>query len=124
MASLDGVRILTVDDEPEALEFLSEFLQQQGAEVKCVASGAEGLAEVAGFAPHIVVTDLSMPGMDGIEFLERLRRLGGAMPAVAISAMSDPEWKRRALQAGFHSFVQKPVELQQLLATITRFTGR
>jgi CheY-like chemotaxis protein len=111
-ASLRGVRVLVVDDQPDAVEAVCEFLRMEGAEVLFTSSATEGLSEAPLFRPHAVVADVSMPVVDGYSFLARLRALpaesGGSAPALALTAMGFPEHEDWARQAGFARLIQKP----------------
>jgi CheY-like chemotaxis protein len=73
------------------------------------------------FAPHVVVSDIAMPGEDGIMLLRKLRELAGddaAVPAVAVTAYARPEDQQRTLAAGYHAYVSKPIEPRQLIAAV------
>ena len=90
VASLDGVRVLVVDDEPDARDLSMAVLTQAGANASAAASANEGLALVQESRPHVLVSDLGMPGVDGYTMMKRIRlltpELGGAVPAIALSA--------------------------------------
>jgi CheY-like chemotaxis protein len=115
---LAGLRILVVEDEPETLELVSLTLRTAGADV-VEASGAEAALEsLASHAPHIVLSDLQMPGLDGFELMRRLRERPIPPIAVALSASSGPTDARRALEAGFAVHVAKPIGMTDLVETI------
>ena len=126
--TLDGRRILLVDDEADAREMLSELLRRAGAEVSAAASAREAFDQIAQSVPDILVSDIGMPQQDGYALIEELRRMpadrGGTIPAIALTAYAREDDRRRALNAGFQAHLTKPVEAQQLLADIARLTER
>ena len=119
---LTGLRILAVDDDPDALQVLTVALTGCGAEVKTAVSAAEGLSELRLYKPDVLVSDLAMPGEDGYSLIKRVRALpaeeGGVIPAVALTALVRAEDRARALETGFQTFVPKPVEPLELIAAI------
>ena len=121
---LRGVRVLVVDDQADARDLLDRLLADRGAEVATASSAAEALTAVAGFRPHVLVSDLGMPDEDGYELMRKLRALpadqGGTIPAAAVSALARPEDERRALAAGFQLHLAKPVEVPGLIAAVAR----
>lgn len=115
---LAGMRILVVDDEPETLEILGHTLRAAGADV-VEASGAErALDLLAAHDPHVVLSDLQMPELDGYELMRRLRSRGQPIVAVALSASTSTTDARRALDAGFSVHVAKPIGMTDLVETI------
>jgi PAS domain S-box-containing protein len=124
---LSGLRVLIVDDEPDAREVVSRALTECGARTAAVASAREALSVLADFKPDVLVSDIRMPGEDGYALIERIRALdsdAGSVPAVALTGLAHPEDKRRALTAGYQSFVPKPVEVDELAAVIRRISGK
>lgn len=128
--SLDGLRILVVDDEADARELLMQLLQECGVQVVAVATADEAIQVLTQQASHldVLVSDIGMPNEDGYTLLRRVRRLppenGGRIPAVALTAYARAEDRKAALLAGFQSHVAKPVELAELLAVIANLAGR
>lgn len=122
-SDLTGVRVLVVDDEPDAIEAASALLRHWGAEVCTVTSAEEALAAVASFEPHVLLSDLAMPRHDGYALLVALRdgesRNGSPrLPAIALTAHSQEKERRKAIHAGFDAVVAKPIESGELLATL------
>jgi PAS domain S-box-containing protein len=120
-ASLTGVNILLVDDEPDTLTLFRKALEDAGAQVRAVASGVDALREVESWRPDLLVTDLGLPGMDGYELFRALSatRTGRTLPAVAVSAYARPDDRTRALAAGFIAHVAKPIDPLSLVRTLT-----
>jgi PAS domain S-box-containing protein len=124
---LTGVRVLVVDDESDAREVVSRALAECGASTAAVGSAGEALQMLGEFKPDVLVSDIRMPGEDGYTLIRRIRALGpngGAIPAVALTGLAHPEDRRRALTAGYQSFVPKPVEVDELAAVIRRLSGK
>jgi len=115
---LTGLRVLVVDDEPETLELVSLALRSAGAHV-VEASGAESaLQKLEAHAPHVVLSDLQMPGLDGYALMRRLRDRPAPPIAVALSASASLADAQRALEAGFAVHVAKPIAMADLVETI------
>jgi signal transduction histidine kinase len=123
---LAGVRVLVVDDDADARELVTAVLGQSGAEVVTASSTVEALDALARARPHVLVSDLSMPGDDGYALLQRVRALGldheGRMPAVALTAFARAEDRARALAAGYAVHVSKPVEPAALVEVVARLS--
>lgn len=126
---LDGVRVLLVDDEDDVRGATAQVLQQAGAEVVTAGSADEGIHVLGRQAapPHVILSDIAMPGADGYELLRRVRALpqtqGGAAPAAAFTAYTRPEDRQQALSAGFQMHLSKPVTPEVLVATVMRLAA-
>jgi CheY-like chemotaxis protein len=119
--SLDGLRLLVVDDDPAIRELLRVALEDRGANVILASSVAEAHEALARSLPDVIVTDIAMPGTDGYSFLEQLRTGGlpqATIPAVALTAYASREDAARALGAGFQAHLAKPVDPELLARTI------
>ncbi len=117
--ALAGVRVLAVDDNPDALEVLRQVLHAAGADVVTAESGLAALASSSVVRPDVLLCDLSMPGMDGHEVLRRVRQQhAGGVPAIALSAHATAEHRRRSREAGFEHHVAKPYRIETLLELI------
>jgi signal transduction histidine kinase len=114
---LAGLKILVVDDEPDAREIVSTALAQCGARTAAVASAREAIDLIADFRPDVVVSDIAMPEEDGYSLVRKIRAVRN-VPVVALTAFTQPEDRRRALRAGFRHFVPKPVEINELAAVV------
>jgi len=120
---LSGMRILVVDDTQDSLDVLRLLLAGEGAEVEVALSGAEGLSAVGNSDFDLVISDISMPEMDGYEFLQALRanpRYTNT-PAIALTGFGRDEDVERARQAGFTTHLTKPLDFDNLvkLARVT-----
>ena len=127
LPSLRGVSILVVDDARDARESLAMLLEECGARVTAVASAREALEALACSRPDVLVSDLAMPGLDGYALVARLRALEAGcarpVPALALSAYARTEDRERALAAGFHAHVAKPVEPSEIASAVARLAG-
>jgi PAS domain S-box-containing protein len=119
---LSGVRALVVDDDPDARDMLKATLNNYGAEVTTAAAAPQALDILASERIDVLVSDINMPGMDGYEFIRRVRAMkpeqGGRVPAVALTAYARPEDRLRALQSGYQIHVPKPVDPAELGAVV------
>jgi CheY-like chemotaxis protein len=128
MPDLSGIRVLDVDDEDDARDVVRRVLEACGAKVICAANAEEGLCAAARDRPHVLVSDIAMPGINGIEFLRRVHELGpghgGGVPAIALTAFARSEDRAESLAAGYVSHLAKPAEPSELLATVAGLVGR
>jgi CheY-like chemotaxis protein len=124
-ASLNGIRVFIVEDEPDTREFLERYLAAAGAEVTAVSTATDALAKLPDCEADILVSDIGLPDIDGYDLMQRVRRLEakncGAIPAVALTAYARTEDRMRAFRAGYQAHLAKPVEPAELVATIASF---
>jgi PAS domain S-box-containing protein len=120
--SLSGLKVLVVDDDPDAREVVSTALALCGARTAAAASAREALQILVEFRPDVLVSDINMPGEDGYALIRRVRALEtddlGAVPAVALTGLGEATARRLALTAGYQQFVPKPVEADELAAVV------
>lgn len=125
---LEGLHILVVDDESDSREIVIDILQRYGAIMASAASACEALDMLLQHPPDLLIADIGMPGEDGYSLVEKIRSLpsasGGALKMVALTAFARPEDRERALLAGFHEHITKPVAPHELVTCIARVTGR
>jgi signal transduction histidine kinase/ActR/RegA family two-component response regulator len=121
-APLQGVQLLVVDDDQDALDMLSLLLGEAGASVRTATSAAEALTLLRWIRPDVLLSDLAMPDEDGYSLIRSLRALerqnGRRTPAVALTAYVRVQDRARAVDAGFDVFVEKPVDPDELLSVI------
>lgn len=121
LRDLKGLRVLVVDDEDDARILLRTILQESGCSVRAASSAAEAMAVIESESVDLLVSDIGMPEEDGYGLMRRVRALGvprGALPAIALTAFTRSEDRRRALEAGFAQHVPKPIDPAQLVAVI------
>jgi CheY-like chemotaxis protein len=124
---VSGLRVLVVDDEPDACNLIATVLVEAGAQVQTARSAAEGFAAFRRFHPDVLISDIGMPGEDGYSLIRRIRTLpgpeGGTVPALALTAFAREEDRAKSLAAGFTSHLRKPVDLGNLTGTIAELAG-
>ena len=127
LRSLDGLRVLLVDDEVETREIISTVVERTGAEVKTCMNAREGLMELIAWRPHVILSDIAMPDEDGYSFINRVRSLpqdeGGNTPAAALTAYARDEDRKQALAAGYQMHIAKPIGAGQLVNMIAKLAG-
>ena len=128
VVDLSGLRVLVVEDETDARELIKRVLLQFRAEVVTAGNASEGMDVVRSQPPHVIVSDIGMPEVDGYQFLRRVRRLsvdqGGQVPAIALTAFARSEDRTRAMMAGYQVHLAKPIEPRELVATVANVAGR
>ena len=122
--NLRGIKVLVVEDEADATEFVRRFLVECEAVLALAASAAEAQKLLLTFKPDVIVSDIGMPQKDGYEFICDVRKQGLTTPAVALSAYARAEDRIRSAQTGYQTHLAKPVEPAELLAVIASLAGR
>jgi CheY-like chemotaxis protein len=126
--SLTSLIVLVVDDEDDARDLAQRLLERAGAAASSVATAEEALEKLTdGLTPDLIVSDIDMPGLDGYEFMRRVRRMRGPIadvPAVAMTALARGDDRKRALLAGYQTHLAKPVDPAELIATVASLTHR
>ncbi|MBL8970059.1 MAG: sigma-54-dependent Fis family transcriptional regulator [Myxococcales bacterium] len=117
-------RILVVDDEASARQGLEKLLRQEGYLVRAEADGAAGLRAAEEFAPDVVVTDLRMPQMDGMQLLTRLREQDRGVPVIVATAFGEVASAVAAMRAGADDYLMKPIDIDGLVLAIERAMER
>jgi two-component system response regulator HydG len=113
-------RILVVDDEVNARTALAELLRDEGYVVESAGDAFKALGKLSDFAPDLVLTDLKMPGMDGLALLDKLRADDPDLPVIVMTAFGDVETAVRAMRAGARDYLAKPVNVGELSVVVAR----
>ncbi|UCG49725.1 MAG: response regulator transcription factor [Phycisphaerales bacterium] len=118
MRSRPQQHVFLVDDEPKILGAAREALEQAGLKVTCFRRGSDCLKQMAGQRCDLLVTDVRMPGVDGIELLAEARRIAPWLPVVVLTGYGDVEMAARAFKCGACDFIQKPFSRETLLSAV------
>ena len=116
---LEGLRIVLVDDDPDARDLLTTVLMQRSAEVFAAESASEAFQLVKQERPDVLISDIAMPEEDGYTLIRRVRTLseeeGGRTPSIAVTAYAGRADRNRALEAGFDAHYPKPIDIDGLI---------
>ncbi len=127
-ANIEGVRVLVVDDEPDARALIKRLLEDSGASVTTAAESSEATQLIQSGNFDVLISDIGMPREDGYALIRRIRSLdpstGGNIPAIALTAYGRPEDRVKAVSAGFHMHITKPVEPAELITLVAAAAGR
>ncbi|MEO6772108.1 MAG: response regulator [Kofleriaceae bacterium] len=118
------MKVLFVDDDLDVLHLVKTLLANARAQVLTATSGAQALALVDAMHPDVIVSDISMPGFDGYQFITELRGRAITTPAIALTAQSRTKDHERALDAGFDLHLCKPMRALTLIAAINQVMAR
>ena len=113
-------RILVVDDESNARNALAEILKEEGYSVETAADGFKGLSRFTDFGPDIVLTDLKMPGMDGVQLLKKVKEAEPGLPVIVMTAFGAVDTAVQAMRAGAVDYLTKPINADELLLVVER----
>src|ERR671910_3822431 len=116
-------RVIVVEDDVEIADVLRRTLRQKGHEVRTAGDGEEALEQVAAFMPDLVILDLGLPKLDGVEVLRQLRS-GDDVPVLILTARSDVDDRVEGLDTGADDYLVKPFERQELLARMRALMRR
>ena len=117
---MEDFKILLVDDEQDFLESLTERLELRDLKPDTARSGEEALQRVQTDEPTVIVLDLRMPGMDGLEVLRRVKKAHPRVQVVILTGHGTDKDKEQAKKLGAFAYLQKPVDLDTLLETVKR----
>ena len=127
-ASLEGLEVLLVDDETDALDLISVELAQHGAKVTGVSNATDALKAIEEHRFDLLVSDIGMPEIDGYELIRRIRKqeLGKdkRIPAVALTAYARVQDRMQAIVAGYSTHIAKPVDANELVTIVASLAGR
>ena len=117
---LAGIQVLVVDDDKDTLELLTAALKQRSASVTAVSSAAAAMDSIRASKPHVLISDIAMPGEDGYDLIKKViaLELAPKISAIAITAYAKEEDRERALSAGYQRYLSKPVELGEFILAV------
>jgi len=124
---LEGVRVLVVEDHADTRQLFCAVLRASGAEARGTESTEGAMKALATFSPDVLVVDIGLPGEDGYSLIRRVRArpagTGGNVPAMAVTACTQPQERARALWRGFQMHVPKPVDPEDLVGRVAKLVG-
>src|SRR3954465_3267864 len=120
----DAHRILVVDDEPNIVDVVSMALRFQEFEVESAGNGADAMAAVGSFRPHLIVLDVMLPDMEGFDVARRIGAQQARVPIIYLTARDATEDKIRGLTIGGDDYVTKPFSLEELVARVRTILRR
>jgi CheY-like chemotaxis protein len=123
-SSLAGLKLLVVEDEPDSGQVLHSILSEYGASVTTTHNAASALQLASHSDFDVLVTDVGLPDLDGVELVRRLRASGRTMPAVAVTAFATDDDRHRLLNTGFEGHVAKPLDTNRLIRAVASAAGR
>jgi two-component system, OmpR family, KDP operon response regulator KdpE len=118
MSVTEGSRVLVVDDEPQITRVLRTVLSSHGYQVRTAAEGESALTNFKDWSPELVITDLYMPHMDGVELCRRIREVSTTVPIIVLSVKGEERTKVEALDSGADDYVTKPFGIDELMARV------
>ena len=110
--------VLVVDDEIEACKVLDEFLSSKGHEVHTACDGHAAIEKIKEVKPHLVLLDMIMPGMHGIEVLKEIKNIDSMVKVVMVTVVTDEEQAGETFEVGAYDYITKPVDLSRLEAVL------
>lgn len=113
-------RILVIDDDAGTAQLISDILAGEGYPVETAGTAKEGLERVAAARPQLILLDVMLPDMNGLELLSRLRRSGDRTLVVVMSTLKDQTYRSRATQLGARDFMSKPFTPPGLIETVRK----
>jgi DNA-binding NtrC family response regulator len=110
----EDMKILVVDDEEGARELFNTILSDEGYEVTLAVSGEDALSHMNGAVYDLVVTDIKMPGMDGLQLLQEIRKTGSKADVIMVTAYGEVESYLKAMSLGAAEYINKPIRIKEL----------
>ena len=117
---LQKLKILYVEDDLLARDEIAEFLDFEIGKVELASNGKEGLEKFKTFKPHIVITDINMPQMNGLDMAKEIKKISPKTPIIITSAYSDNDFIIKAIEIGISRYILKPIDMDELLAMIIK----
>jgi CheY-like chemotaxis protein len=124
---LEGIHVLAVDDEPDSLELLRTVLEGAGATVSTSRSGPEALDAIRHKVLDVLIADVGMPGMDGLQLIRQVRQMQEptrSIPAAALTAYARSQDRITSLASGFHMHLVKPIDPLELVVAVATLAPR
>jgi len=117
---LEKLKILLVDDEVDFVTTLSERLSMREYDVKFATSSIEAMPLFYSYSPHLIILDIRMPEMNGIEFLKLIKKINPATEVIMLTAYGDVKYVEEAMKEGALEYIIKPIDIKELIIKIER----
>ena len=117
-------RILIIDDDEEMSALLKDFLKEEGYEADSANSGSEAFGKLAWKSFNLVITDIRMPGLSGLDILSAVKKFQPHLPVIVITAFGGEEVNRRSMARGADGYLEKPIHFQKLRKLIEEMVSR
>jgi len=118
------VRIMIIEDDEEMRSLLKDFFEEEGFETDSVSNGVDALRMLSKDHFDLVITDIRMPGLTGLDILPRIRRLKPETPIIVMTAYGSDDVRRRSLERGATIYLEKPIHLSKLRTVIREMVLR
>ncbi len=118
------VRTMILEDDEEMRSLLKDFFEEEGFEVASVSNGVDALGKLSEDHFDLVITDIRMPGLTGLDILPRIRRLKPVTPIIVMTAYGSDDVRRRSLERGATTYLEKPIRLSKLRTLIREVVSR
>ena len=119
---LQNIKVLYVEDDEMAREEIADFLDFEVGELEVAGNGEEGLEKFKTFNPDIVITDINMPKMNGLDMAKHIKKISPKTPIIVTSAYSDSDFIIKAIEIGISRYVLKPIDVDELLTMLIQTT--
>ena len=117
---MKNAHILIVDDQESIRHFIEKAMTEEGYEVSSAGEGKTALLKVTEELPDLVLLDLRLPDMHGLDVLKRVKEQDSDLPVIIMTAFGDVESAVRAMKLGAHDYINKPINLEQLTSAVER----
>lgn len=118
MMGNDKKRILVIEDDEEMRSLLKDFFLEEGFETDSVSNGSEAFRKLVKESFVLVITDIRMPGLTGLDILPGIRKLQPEVPIIVITAFGSEEFRQRALERGATAYLEKPIQFNKLRSLV------
>ncbi len=112
-------RILVVDDEVDVCNIMKQFLSKKGYEVYTAFNGSSAVSKVKEVKPHVVLLDIRMPDMGGMEVLKEIKEIDQAIGVIMLTGVTDEEEAAKTFELGAYDYITKPVDFEYLQTVLT-----
>jgi len=117
----EAMKILIVEDDANSRSFLEQTMEMQGYEYQSAVDGVEGYDKFLSFEPDLILSDIQMPGMDGLALLEKIRKTNPDVVVLMLTAFGSEDFAIQALRLRANNYIKKPVDFSELLPMLSNY---